>query len=338
MIKLRLDHTFYVIDTHTEGEPTRIVLSGIPKLDGNNIIEKRKYFMTNYDWIRKAILFEPRGHQEQFGAIVLPSQIADFALIYMDTAGYLDMCGHATIGVSTALIELGIVQKREPFAEISYETPAGIVKAKCMIENNELVEVSVIDVPSFYYGTYEINFPDVGKISVDIAFGGNFYVIVDSKELGVRVRLKNLKDLVPMALKLIETANKEIKVEHPTKKDIYNEVRLAMITDEPETEIANGKNVVIWGKGSVDRSPCGTGSAARVATMYSKGQISKGETFIHESIINTHFKIRIVDETKIGQYNAIIPEITGKAYIVQMSNIIINKKDPLWQGFLLKSV
>ena len=335
MIPLKIDHTFYVIDTHTEGEPTRIIFSGVPKLEGENVIEMRRDFITNYDWIRKTVLFEPRGHQEQFGAIILPSKVADYALIYMDTAGYLDMCGHATIGVSTALLELGMVKKKEPFVEISYETPAGIVKAKCRIENNELKEVSIVDVPSFHYGTYELNYPGIGTITVDVAFGGNFYVMVDSKEIGVKVRLKNLKKLVPIALKLIELTNKEIEVEHPTRKGVYNEVKLAMITDEPETQIADGKNVVIWGRGSVDRSPCGTGSAARVATMYSKNKLSKGETYVHESIINTYFKIKVLDEIKVGHYRSIIPEITGRAFIVQISNLIVDSKDPLKNGFIL---
>lgn len=324
----------YVVDTHTEGEPTRIVLSGV-SVKGKDILEKRKYFMEHYDWVRTAVLQEPRGHIDQFGAIVLPSDIADFGLFFIDTHGYLDMCGHGTIGVATALIELGIVEPKEPYTNIKFETPAGFVEAKVRVEDGKVKEVSVIDVPSFHVGEFEINYPEVGKIKVDVAFGGNFYVITDARNFGLRVRKEYITKLIPTALKLIKVANEQIKVHHP-KEGVANEIRLAMLTDEPEREDADGKNIVIWGKGSFDRSPCGTGSASRVATLFSKGLLKVGDTFVHESITKTVFRIRIVDTTKIGEYKAIVPEITGSAYITQISQVIIDKRDPLWRGFLIR--
>jgi len=330
---MKFENLLYVVDTHTEGEPTRIILSGLPRIPGDDIVEKRRYFMKNLDWIRTAVLLEPRGHKEQFGAVVLPSSKADFGLFFMDTHGYLDMCGHATMGVSAALISLGIIPANEPYTKIKFETPAGIVDVKCKVENGEVVEISVIDVPSFYVGSFQVNFPGVGNINVDVAFGGNFYVIADAKELGLRVRKHFIKELVTTALKLIETANQTIKVSHPTNPDIAKQIKLAMLTDDPETNIADGKNVVIWGEGSVDRSPCGTGSAARVATLFSKGILKENDLFIHESIINTIFKIKIVGITKVGPYKAIVPEITGRAYVTQIAHLLINKKDPLWRGF-----
>ncbi|NJE25162.1 proline racemase [Thermococcus sp. MV5] len=327
-------HIFYVVDTHTEGEPTRIVLSGV-NVKGVDIIEKRRYFKENYDWIRTALLHEPRGHGDQFGAVLVPSEIADFGVIYMDTAGYLDMCGHATMGIATSLVELGIIEPNEPYTSIKLETPAGLVEAKVRIENGIVKEVTVVDVPSFHVGEFEIEYPKVGKINVDVAFGGNFYVIANAKDLGLRVRKDYIKKLIPAALKLIEVANGQIEVHHP-RKGVQNRINLAMLTDEPEKEDSNGKNVVIWGEGSVDRSPCGTGSASRVATLYSKGVLKKGDIFIHESILGTQFKIKIVGTTKIGDYTAIIPEITGSAYITKISQDVISKNDPLWKGFLLK--
>ena len=327
-------HIFYVVDTHTEGEPTRIVLSGV-NIKGEDIIEKRKYFKENYDWIRTALLHEPRGHGDQFGAVLVPSEIADFGVIYMDTAGYLDMCGHATMGIATALVELGIIEPNEPCTSIKLETPAGLVEAKARVENGIVKEVTVVDVPSFHVGEFEIEYPKIGKINVDVAFGGNFYVIANAKDLGLRVRKDYIKKLIPVALKLIDVANDQIEVHHP-RKGVQNRINLAMLTDEPEKEDSNGKNVVIWGEGSVDRSPCGTGSASRVATLYSKGVLKEGDIFIHESILGTQFKIKIVGTTKIGDYTAIIPEITGSAYITKISQDIISKNDPLWKGFLLK--
>lgn len=327
-------NTFYVVDTHTEGEPTRIVLSELD-VKGHDIIEKREYFKKHYDWIRTALLHEPRGHGDQFGAVLVPSEIAEFGVIYMDTAGYLDMCGHATMGIATALIELGIVEAKEPCTTVKLETPAGLVEANAKVEDGIVKEVTVVDVPSFHVGEFEIDYPNVGRIKVDVAFGGNFYVIANAKDLSLRVRKEYIRELIPAALRLIEVANKQIKVEHP-RKGVQNRINLAMLTDEPEKENSDGKNVVIWGQGSVDRSPCGTGSASRVATLYSKGILKVGDTFIHESILGTQFKIKIANTTKIGDYTAIVPEITGSAYITKISHDIISKNDPLWKGFLLR--
>lgn len=327
-------HAFYVVDTHTEGEPTRILLSG-PRVKGKDIIEKREYFKEHYDWVRTALLWEPRGHGDQFGAVLVPSDIADFGVIYMDTAGYLDMCGHATMGIATALVELGIIEAKEPYTSVKLETPAGLVEAKVKVEAGVVKEVTVVDVPSFHVGEFEIEYPSVGKITVDVAFGGNFYVIADAWQMGLRVRKEYIKKLIPAALKLIQVANEQIDVHHP-RKGVQNRINLAMLTDEPERESSDGKNVVIWGEGSIDRSPCGTGSASRVATLYSKGVLKVGDTFVHESILGTQFKIKIVDTAKIGEYTAIIPEITGSAYITKISQDIISKNDPLWKGFLLR--
>ncbi|HHI00928.1 MAG TPA: proline racemase [Thermococcus litoralis] len=329
-----MKNAFYVVDTHTEGEPTRILLSG-PPVEGDDIIEKREYFKKHYDWIRTGLLWEPRGHGDQFGAVLVPSDTADFGVIYMDTAGYLDMCGHATMGIATALIELGIVEAKEPYTIVKLETPAGLVEAKARVENGIVKEVTVVDVPSFHVGEFDINYPGIGKIRVDVAFGGNFYVIADARQMGLKVRKEYTQKLIPAALKLIQAANEQIKVQHP-RKGVQNRINLAMLTDEPERENSDGKNVVIWGEGSVDRSPCGTGSASRVATLYSKGILKVGDIFVHESIIGTQFKIRIVGTTKIGEYTAIIPEITGSAYITKISQDIITKNDPLWKGFLLR--
>jgi len=324
----------YVVDTHTEGEPTRILFSGV-NLKGEDILEKRKHFMEKYDWVRTAILQEPRGHIDQFGAVLTSSKVADFGLFFMDTHGYLDMCGHGTMGVATALVELGVIDAKEPYTTIKFETPAGIVEAKVKVENGYAKEVSVIDVPSFHVGEFEVEYPKIGKIRVDVAFGGNFYVIADARDLGLRVKKEYITKLIPRALELIKVANDQIKVHHP-KEGVANEIRLAMLTDEPDMKDADGKNVVIWGNGSFDRSPCGTGSASRVATLFSKGFLRVGDTFVHESITGTVFRIRIVGTTKVGDYSAIIPEITGSAYITQISQIIIDKRDPLWNGFLIR--
>ncbi len=327
---------FYVIDTHTEGEPTRILFWSWPMIEANNITELREILRQRYDWIRRSVLYEPRGHKDQFGAIVFPKlrKDVDYSLIFMDTEGYLDMCGHATMGVTKALIELGYVEPKEPYTVVRYETPAGVVEAKAHIENGSVKSISVVDVPSFYVGTYEvpIEFPTVRKVSVDIAFGGNFYAIVNSKDIGMHVEPTYINDLIKAGLHIREQANKFIKVTHP-EKPFINRIVATLISEEKSRTSA--RSTLIFAKGSVDRSPSGTGTAARVAMLFGKGLIKINEEYTHESIIGTVFKCRLIKETTVGSYKAVVPEITGRAWITQISKIVINEDDPLKYGFLL---
>lgn len=334
MSKLHL----FTIDTHTEGEPTRILFWNLPRLPVSNVVEARDYICKYYDWLRKAILYEPRGHRDMFGAIILPAfnKEVDYALIFMDTGGYLDMCGHATMGVTVALIELGYVKVKEPFTIIKYETPAGIVEVKAQIDNGKVKRVTIIDVPSFYVRTVslELKKPTKKVIDVDIAFGGNFYALVNAKDLGIKVNLTNVRKLIDIALHIRSRVNEEIRIQHPEKTYI-NKVALTMISDEPMNPEAHAKSVVVFAQGSVDRSPCGTGTAAKVSTLYAKGLLKLGEEFVHESVIGTIFRCRAIAETQVGPYKAIIPEITGRAWITQINHIIINEEDPLKYGFLI---
>jgi proline racemase len=324
----------HVVDTHTEGEPTRIVLSGFPRLEGRGLRERREFLRRHYDWLRTALLLEPRGHRGQFGALVLPSEErgVDYQLIFMDGEGYLDMCGHATMGVTAALIELGLIQPVEPTTRVSYETASGVVEARARVEDGVVAEVSVIDVPSFYIGRYVVGLRGE-LIPVDVAYGGNYYAIVEAKGLKTRVRLENLEELLKRGIALRDAASRQIKVSHPLGRGVQDLVKLAMIVDEPELPQSDGKNVVVFGRGQFDRSPCATGTAARLATMHSMGLIGLDEPFIHESIINTTFKARIIETTRVGDYEAIIPEITGRAFITQFIKVVINPDDPLRHGF-----
>ena len=331
---MKFKNMIFIVDTHTEGEPTRIILSGFPKLKGKNIYEKRKFMQDNFDQLRTSILLEPRGHDNQFGTLVLHTEKdnVDYELIFMENRGYLDMCGHGTIGVTTALIELGMVEPIEPYTTINYETISGLVKTKAKIEDGTVEEVSLINVPSFHVGTYEVDL-DGKVLSVDVAYGGNFYVIAKAEDLGTRVRREYIGDLIELGIRLRDAANRQIDVKHPNKPGIPQEIGLAMITGEPELPKSDGKNIVVFGNGQYDRSPCGTGTSARISALYSKGLLKPGESFIHESIINTNFKARILETTRVGPYDAIIPEVTGRAFIIQMSHIFINSDDPLKDGF-----
>lgn len=327
-----------MVDTHTEGEPTRIVLAGLPRLEGSTLFEKRRFLAERLDHLRTSLLLEPRGHDDQFGALVLPTERrdADYALLFMDTEGYLDICGHATIGVTTALIEMGMVEPKEPRTTVKYETVGGIVSAVARVEGGSVTEVTLVDVPSFYLGSYEIR---VGGMTllVDIAYGGNFYAIAEAEGLGTQVRRGYIAELVERGILLRDAARRQVQVSHPDFPDVPMEVNLAMITDRPELPHSDGKNIVVFGRGQFDRSPCGTGTAARLSAMYSKGLIGVGEEFIHESIINTTYRARILRTTKVGPYEAVVPEITGRAFITQMATVVVDPRDPLWRGFSLTS-
>lgn len=333
---MRIRNMLYVVDTHTEGEPTRIVLGGFPGVKGSTILEKRSYISENLDWLRTTLLLEPRGHSNQFGALLLPTnrEDADYGLVFMDTAGYLDMCGHATIGVTTALIQTGMVQTQNGHTEVRYETAAGIITARAKTTDKSALAVSVVDVPSFHLGSYEIEIGDSRSIPIDIAYGGNFCTITDAKSLGARVRAVEIDKLLDIGIILRDESARRVSVSHPDFPENTMKIELAMITDEPELPDSSGKNIVVFGKRQFDRSPCVTGTAARLATMHSKNLIQIEELFIHESVINTVFKAKILETVKVGPYDAVIPEITGSAFITQISNPVIDPMDPLKEGFL----
>ena len=332
---MRSTNTLFVVDTHTEGEPTRIILTGFPGLKGNTLYNKREFLLAKLDYLRTSLLLEPRGHDNQFGALVLPTRnpSAEYALIFMDNKGFLDMCGHGTIGVTTALIELGMVEPKTPHTSITYETVAGLVKAEARIANGGVEKVSFVNVPSFYLGSYELELEENNPIQVDVAYGGNFYVIAQARDLSIRVRKGYLRELIRKGILLRDKAVEQIEIYHPGAPGIPKKIDLAMITDEPELQGSDGKNIVVFGNGQFDRSPCGTGTAARVATLYSKGFLDVGEAYVHESIINTRFKAKILETTNIGHFDAVVPELTGRAFITQISHTVIHPEDPLKNGF-----
>jgi proline racemase len=325
------------VDAHTAGEPVRVILGGLPHLRGQNMVEKRNFFVNNFDCIRRALVFEPRGHRDMYAVMLTEPtrKYCDFGLIFLESDGYQDMCIHGTIGVVKVLVETGLVEAREPITEIGLDTTAGYVKGMAKVEEGMVKEVTVRNVPSFMtHCGVEINLPEKGPIKVDIAFGGNFYAIVDASELGVKVETQNASKLIELGLKIRDVVNREFKVEHPLNRHI-NEVKLVEICDRPKSAEATYRNAVIFGLGQIDRSPCGTGTCAKIATLYCKGSLKAGEQIISESIIGTHFKGKIVSETSVGEFKAVIPEITGQAYITGFHQFLLDPQDPLKEGFLI---
>jgi len=334
---MKFSKSIFAIDSHTMGEPTRVVIAGIPSIPGNSMMEKKIYLEKELDYVRKLLMLEPRGHSGMFGSTltqpVNPS--ADLGVVFMDTGGYLNMCGHGVIGTVTVALEMGFISMKKPITEVILDTPAGLVKTQAKISHDRVEEVTFQGVPSFVFKSgHKVLLPEVGEISVDIVFGGNFFGIVSAKDLGIKVGRENISRLIYLGMRLREELNKSIKVIHPENKYI-NSIDLIEIYDLPTDSEADLKNCVIFGEGQVDRSPCGTGTCAKLAVLYNAGKIKLNENFTHESILGTIFIGRVISETKVGDFSAIIPEITGSAYITGVQQFVVDENDPLKYGFIL---
>ena len=283
-------------------------------------------------------MLEPRGHNDMFGSIITQpcDPTADFGIIFMDGGGYLNMCGHGSIGAITAAIETGMVDMVEPVTHVRMEAPAGMIEADAKIVDGKVREVSFVNVPAFLYKRdCEIEMAPYGKIKFDIAFGGSFFAIVHANQFGVKVEPKNAQLLNNIGMEMREIVNREIPVQHPTLDHIKT-VDLVEIYDDPTHPEATYKNVVVFGQGQVDRSPCGTGTSAKLATLYAKGEIKEGEDFVYESILGTLFKGKIVGLDKVGEFDAVRPQITAAAYITGFNHFVIDDEDPVKYGFILK--
>ncbi|BAQ12881.1 putative proline racemase [Clostridium botulinum] len=327
------EENFVAVDTHTVGEFTRVVLSGFPEMPGNTMIEKKKYLEEHCDEYRKALMFEPRGHHDMFGSIVTKpiNSEADYGVIYMDTGGYLNMCGHGTIGTVTAIIEAGLVEAKEPYTEVILDAPAGLIRTKAEVKGGKVVSVTLTNVPAFLYKENLETVIDGKKVKYDISFGGSFFALCDVTQIGLDIIPENIPALTEFGMRLIENANKENKMQHP-ELDITS-VDLAELYCPTSTPGCDMRNVVIFGDYMADRSPCGTGTSAKLATLYRRGKIGIGEPFVYESFIKTTFKGVIKEESKVGEFPAVIPQITGSAYLTGISTYIIDNDDPLKYGF-----
>ena len=332
--KERFEAAFTVVDSHTVGEFTRIVLSGFPELEGDTMMERKNFLVNHCDNYRTALMLEPRGHHDMFGAIVTEpiSPEADLGVIFMDTGGYLNMCGHGTIGTATVAVETGLVPVTEPYTEVVLEAPAGIIRTKVKVENGKAVEVTLTNVPAFLYKdnlTVEV---DGVTIPYCISFGGSFFALVDASKLGYNIGPSAVPALQKLGMKMLEKINKEVQVQHPTL-DITTVDLVEFYGPTPNPENADMRNVVIFGEAQADRSPCGTGTSAKLATLYAWDEIKVGEEFRYESFTGSVFRGVIKEETTIADYKAVIPQITGSAYITGLGTYVIDPTDPLKYGF-----
>ncbi len=328
--------TFFCIDGHTCGNPVRVVAGGAPMLRGANMIERRACFVQEFDWIRTALMFEPRGHEVMSGSILYPSTRpdCDIAILFIEVSGCLPMCGHGTIGTVTTAIENGLVRPAEP-GVVRLDTPAGVVVARYKMDGEHVTSVQLTNVASFLHSTaLSVDVEGLGEIRFDVAYGGNFYAIVEPQENFAGMHTLRPADIQRLSPILRRKANEKYAFVHPEQPEI-NGLSHVMWCGEPTVEGASARNAVFYGDKAIDRSPCGTGTSARMAHLVAKGKLDIGETFVHESIIGTLFNGVATRATKVGEYDAIIPSVEGWARVTGFNTIFVDDRDPLAKGFLL---
>ena len=331
---MRSTRVIKTIDSHTAGMPTRTVVSGIMKIPGDTMEAKMEYMKENMDYIRTFLLCEPRGSKVMSGAIITEpvSKEADVGVLFME-GSWMPMCGHDTIGVCTALIETGMFPAKEPYTQIVLDTAAGLVKARVKVENGKAKEVSFVNVPSFLYKQdVKIQTKKFGELQVDISYGGNFYAIIPAASVGLEVDLAYYTGLIEAANDIRQAIAEQVEVVHPEKATI-NRVNHVEFIGPARDQRCYNRNVIGILPGDCGRSPCGTGTSARAAQLFARKQFGVGDEFWHESILGEHFKCKILEETKVGALPAIVPEITGSAYIMGVSTFLLDPDDPFPNGF-----
>ncbi|MBU2705291.1 4-hydroxyproline epimerase [Zooshikella marina] len=329
--------TFFCIDAHTCGNPARLVTNGHPHLIGESMSEKRQYFLEHYDWIRQALMFEPRGHAMMSGAFLYPpcTKMADASILFIETSGCLPMCGHGTIGTVTAALESGLLHPKKA-GELILDAPAGTIHLTYKTHGNYVSEVTIFNVPAFLaHQDIKVNCPELGELSIDIAYGGNFYAIIDPQPNYQGLESISAQQILHYSPRIREQINQTVTCQHPFDETISG-LNHILWTGAPTQPEAISRNAVFFGKNAIDRSPCGTGTSARMAQWAAKGRLNEGDHFVHESIIGSLFTGRIEAMTEVGHYPAILPSITGWAKVIGHNTIWVDTDDPYWQGFEVK--
>ncbi|NDA60941.1 MAG: 4-hydroxyproline epimerase [Chitinophagia bacterium] len=327
--------TFYCIDGHTCGNPVRVVAAGGPSLLGENMSEKRQHFLKEFDWIRKGLMFEPRGHDMMSGSILYPPHDTenDVAVLFIETSGCLPMCGHGTIGTVTIALEQGLIKPKNP-GTLKLETPAGLVTISYIQKGNKVISVKLINVPSFLFmSDISVYCEGLGMLQVDVAYGGNFYAIIDPQKNFTGIENYSADQLIAYSRQIRKAINQENKFVHPMNTTIQG-CSHVLWTGSVLHQGSDARNAVFYGDKAIDRSPCGTGTSARMAQWFAKGMLKIGDSFIHESIIGSTFTGTVESTTQVGDYTAIIPGIEGWAKVYGHNIITIDEADdPYAFGF-----
>lgn len=337
---MRFSRFISTIDAHAAGEPLRIVLAGGPPLQGATILERRQEMLERHDHLRRVLCWEPRGHADMYGAIVTPpvTAEADYGVIFLTNEGYSTMCGHGIVALTTVLIETGQhpIAPGATLAEIVYDAPAGLIRARATVQGDRVVDVTFANVPSFrLLKDLGVTLPDGRRVQVDLVYGGAFYALIDAGALGTRVEKARTPELVALGMAVKRAVMREVEVVHPEEpglRGLYGTI----ITDRPRTPDGDGRNIVVFAESEVDRSPCGTGTSARLAAMYADGAIDLGQRFRHESVIDTVFHGQVVGETTVAGMPAVLTEVGGRGFITGFHQFVVDPEDPTRDGFLVR--
>ncbi len=333
---MRTRKVFHAVDSHTEGMPTRVITGGVGVLPGATMNEKRLHVLNERDDLRTLLMFEPRGHASMSGSILQPSTRpdCDFGVVYIEVSGCLPMCGHGTIGTATVLVETGMVEVTEPITTIRLDVPAGVVEAQVHVEDGRAKAVTIRNVPSYVVGLDRtVHVPGVGEVQYDLAYGGNFYAIVPIERLGIPFERSEKQRMLDVSLAMMEAINEAdlpVHPENPAIRECHH-----VYLEAPGSTAQHSRHAMAIYPGWFDRSPCGTGTSARMAQLHARGELALDTDFVNESFIGTHFVGRLVEETTVAGIPAVVPTITGRAWITGTAQYMLDPDDPFPAGFLL---
>ena len=333
---MRARRMFHAVDSHTEGMPTRVIVGGVGTIPGETMFDRRRYFMAHLDGIRKALMYEPRGHSAMSGAILQPPSRpdADWGVVFIEVSGCLPMCGHGTMGVATVLVETGMVEVTEPVTRVRLDTPAGLVVAEVTVRDGAAESVSLVNVPAFTTGLDQtVTVDGIGQVSYDMAYGGNFYAILGLDQAGIPFDRANQDRILSAGLAVMAAINEQNEPVHPGNQEIRGCHHVQFLA--PDANAKHSRHAMAIYPGWFDRSPCGTGTSARLAQLHTRGEIAVGDELVNESFIGSRFYGRILEETEIQGVPAVIPQITGRAWITGTAQYVIDPSDPFPEGFQL---
>jgi proline racemase len=333
---MRAARYFAAVDSHTEGMPTRVVTGGVGPIPGASMLERKLHFESHMDDLRLLLMREPRGHGAMSGAILQPAlrEDADWGVLFIEVSGCLPMCGHGTIGVATVLVETGMVAVREPETVVRLDTPAGLVEALVAVQDGRARSVTLRNVPSFLHARdATVDVPGLGRLRYDMAFGGNFYALLPAAEAGLEIDPEQSQALIDRGQAIIAAIDASERPVHPEDARISG--CRHVVFHAPGRDGADARAATSIHPGWLDRSPCGTGTSARMAQLHARGELAAGDSFVNESVIGTRFTGRIAEETTVGGRPAIVPEITGRAWITAMGQYLLDAEDPFPAGFSL---
>ncbi len=331
------DRKIVTIDSHTAGEPTRLIVGGVGTVEGGTMTEKLEFFKRNFDDVRLLLTREPRGHRGVLAAMVTENvtETSEFGLIYMDAKRYPYLCGHATIGAVVTLVRTGMLSLPNGENRVDIDTPSGVMSAEAFVENGTVRSVAIKMVPSFVLDTnVEIDVTGYGKVHADMVCTGGFFAMISAKEIGRELIPENAPFMADLGMQIIDEANRQVTVYHPERPEVKT-VDVVQFYDPDRDARKEGRSLVVYGESNVDRSPCGTGTAAKMTLLHHKGLVAPGEDFVNTSPLGTRFGARITEKVGIGGFEGIVVRIEGMAHVTGVNTLVFEADDPFPQGFLI---